>query len=273
MHYYQFNIADYRKDTHHLEPMEHYIYRFLMDSYYLNEKPIPKETQSVLRRLRLGSEHLKYLENVLNDFFVLGVDGWSHKRIDQEIGAYQAQCEKNAKNGKKGGRPKKQQLSEENKPKKTQSVISGNPSKSQKKPNQEPITNNQLKDNVAQVATVIDFLNNLAGTNYKPVENNLKLIRARLNEGYSIQDIENVIKSKCAEWLGTKDEKYLRPATLFGAEKFNNYFGQVGKGYKNESNNLDSLRDDELLGMADVLGIHHHGMYRKELIKAIEARQ
>lgn len=117
MHYYNFNIADYRKDTHHLEPIEHYIYRFLMDSYYLNEKPIPKETQSVLRRLRLGIEEQKSLENVLNDFFVLDDSGWHHKRIDSEISEYQAKCQKNAKNGKKGGRPKKQQLSEENKPK------------------------------------------------------------------------------------------------------------------------------------------------------------
>ncbi|MER2164727.1 MAG: DUF1376 domain-containing protein, partial [Psychrobacter alimentarius] len=35
MHYYSFNIADYKKDTAHLKPMEHYIYRSLIDLYYL----------------------------------------------------------------------------------------------------------------------------------------------------------------------------------------------------------------------------------------------
>jgi uncharacterized protein YdaU (DUF1376 family) len=143
MHYYSFNVADYRKDTHHLEPMEHYIYRFLMDSYYLNERPIPKETQTVMRRLRLATEHLKYLENVLNDFFTLADDGWHHGRIDLEISEYHGKCQTNAINGKKGGRSKKQGLTDENKPKKTQSVNFANRNESELKPNQEPLTNNQ----------------------------------------------------------------------------------------------------------------------------------
>ena len=85
MHYYQFNIGDYRKDTAHLSPIEHYIYRQLIDWYYLDEKPIPKITQSVMRRLSLGSEHEPALNNVLQDFFVSTKDGWRHGRIDREI--------------------------------------------------------------------------------------------------------------------------------------------------------------------------------------------
>ena len=56
MHYYKFNIADYRKDTGHLSTLEHGIYRQLIDWQYLDEKPIPLETQVVSRRLRLGSD-------------------------------------------------------------------------------------------------------------------------------------------------------------------------------------------------------------------------
>ena len=139
MHYYQFNIGDYRKDTQHLSPIEHYIYRQLIDSYYLDERPIPKETQPLLRRLSLGSEHEKDIQNILEDFFVFDADCgvWRHLRIDHDISEYRAMAEKNARNGKKGGRPKKE------KPKKTQSVSSGNPDESQKKPNQELETNNQ----------------------------------------------------------------------------------------------------------------------------------
>ena len=69
MHYYKFNISDYRKDTVHLTPIEHYIYRSLIDWYYLDELPIPKETQSVMRRLCLGIESVSLLQNVLNDLF------------------------------------------------------------------------------------------------------------------------------------------------------------------------------------------------------------
>lgn len=140
MHYYSFNIGDYRKDTIHLSRVEHGIYRDLIDWYYLEETPIPKETQSVIRRLRLDTEAEKTaLWNVLNDFFVLAEDGYRQARIDQEIADYHAQCEKNKRNGTKGGRPKG---------KKTQSVSSGLPVASQTdataNPNQEPLTNNQV---------------------------------------------------------------------------------------------------------------------------------
>ena len=131
MHYYKFNIADYRKDTGHLSTIEHGIYRQLIDWYYLDEQPIPEENQVVIRRLRLGSDEVKYLQNVLSDFFVLGKTGYTHKRIEVEIKDYHEQVEKNKNNGKLGGRPKK-----------TQSVISGLPDQSQNNPNQEPITNN-----------------------------------------------------------------------------------------------------------------------------------
>jgi len=131
MHYYKFNIADYRKDTGHLSTIEHGIYRQLIDWYYLDEQPIPEENQMVIRRLRLGSDEVIFLQNVLSDFFVLGKTGYTHKRIEVEIKDYHEQVEKNKNNGKLGGRPKK-----------TQSVISGLPDQSQNNPNHKPLTTN-----------------------------------------------------------------------------------------------------------------------------------
>jgi len=143
MHYYQFNIADYRKDTTHLSRLEHSIYRDLIDWYYLDEAPIPLETHSVMRRLRLVSEdEATALKNVLSDFFVRS-DGWRHLRIDQDIVEYHAMQAKNRANGKLGGRPKK-----------TQSVSSGLPVETQNEPpvkatnNQEPyISTTDVVDN------------------------------------------------------------------------------------------------------------------------------
>jgi uncharacterized protein YdaU (DUF1376 family) len=142
MHYYKFNIADYRKDTGHLSTVEHGIYRQLIDWYYLDEKPIPIETQVVMRRLRLGSEHEPALQNVLADFFVKGKDGYKQGRIDLEINEYHSQADKNRTNGKLGGRPKK-----------TQSVISGNPDKSESNPNHKPLTNKPLTNKPSSTAT------------------------------------------------------------------------------------------------------------------------
>lgn len=127
MHYYKFNIADYRKDTAHLSRLEHSIYRDLIDWYYLDEAPIPEETQTVSRRLRLVTqEEATALNSVLNDFFYFK-NGWHHKRIDMEIAEYNELCKKNKDNGKAGGRPKK-----------TQTVSSGNPDETDSKPNRNP---------------------------------------------------------------------------------------------------------------------------------------
>ena len=138
MHYYQFNIADYRKDTQHLTPIEHYIYRELMDLYYLDESPIPNKTQWVIRRLRLGSENDLDVTNVLEEFFELDGEEWMHKRINQEIDVYRSKAETARVNGSKGGRPKK--------PRKTHPVNLANPDVTQTKANHKPLTINQYKE-------------------------------------------------------------------------------------------------------------------------------
>lgn len=136
MHYYTFNVGDYRKDTGHLTTLEHGIYRQLLDWYYLDETPIPKETQTVIRRLRLGSDSdIQSLKNVLNDFFVLQDDGYHQGHCDVVIAKYHENADKNKVNGKLGGRPKK-----------TQSVILGNPTETELKGNHQPITINQEPD-------------------------------------------------------------------------------------------------------------------------------
>jgi len=44
MHYFQFNIADYKSHTAHLTLIEDMAYRRLLDWYYLHEKPIEAQT-------------------------------------------------------------------------------------------------------------------------------------------------------------------------------------------------------------------------------------
>ena len=131
MHYYKFNIADYRKDTGHLCTIEHGIYRQLIDWQYLDEQPIPLETQVVMRRLRLGSDDEKFLANVLSEFFEKTEKGYIQLRVSMELKGYQENAEKNKNNGKLGGRPKK-----------THPVILGNPNETQLKGNHKPLTIN-----------------------------------------------------------------------------------------------------------------------------------
>lgn len=71
---------------------------------------------------------------------------------------------------------------------------------------------------------VIDHLNQRAGTHYKATTaNTRKLIKARLKEGFTVEDLKLVVDKKCADWLNNRDmAQYLRPETLFGT-KFESY--------------------------------------------------
>lgn len=145
MHYYQFNIGDYAKATRHLSNLEDLAYRRLMDIYYDTEKPLISDVNKLARLINMR-DNTQEIENVLNDFFDLSDDGYSQKRINEEIEHYTSKADTARANGKKGGRPKKanaNQTGTEQEPKKTQSVILANPEETGLKANQEPITNNQ----------------------------------------------------------------------------------------------------------------------------------
>lgn len=131
MHYYQFNPSDYRKDTVHLNKLEHYIYRFLIDWYYLDEEPIPLETQWVARRLQLGTqEEADALHSVLSEFFERTEEGYKHSRIERDLVKYSALLERNRINGSKGGRGRK---------------ATGNPLGSQSEPTGKATNNQRTK--------------------------------------------------------------------------------------------------------------------------------
>lgn len=74
------------------------------------------------------------------------------------------------------------------------------------------------------IEEVVNHLNSRAGTHYKATTaNTRKLIKARLKEGFTVDEIKLVIDKKCADWLNNRDMvQYLRPETLFG-NKFESY--------------------------------------------------
>ena len=130
MHYYQFNIGDYIKSTHHLDDKEDLIYRRLLDLAYTTENPLPKEPEKVARLIRLGYE-LEKTQAILEEFFTLTETGWIQKRIEAELKRYRSKARTARANGKAGGRPAG-----------TQKKPSGFPEVTQKKAKHKPITNN-----------------------------------------------------------------------------------------------------------------------------------
>lgn len=73
---------------------------------------------------------------------------------------------------------------------------------------------------------VIDYLNQQTGKQYKSTtKKNQTVIRARIDEGFTLDDFKKVIDNKVTEWKNSDMAKYLRPETLFGT-KFEGYLNQ-----------------------------------------------
>jgi uncharacterized protein YdaU (DUF1376 family) len=84
MHYYQFNIGDYKSHTEHLSDLEDLAYRRMLDWYYLHEAPLPIDPAEIARLIRMRS-HTDCIAVVLREFFVRTPNGWTNHRADQEI--------------------------------------------------------------------------------------------------------------------------------------------------------------------------------------------
>ncbi|EKZ6910763.1 conserved phage C-terminal domain-containing protein [Listeria monocytogenes] len=82
-------------------------------------------------------------------------------------------------------------------------------------------------DDTSIFKNIIDFLNENAETNYRhTTQVNQTLIRARLKDGFTVEDFKKVIIIKCKDWKNDSAmSQYLRPGTLFGT-KFESYLNQ-----------------------------------------------
>ena len=70
---------------------------------------------------------------------------------------------------------------------------------------------------------VISYLNLKAKKNFKvDTASHHKFIKARIKEGYTLEDFKKVVDIMSTKWVGTEYEQYLQPQTLFG-NKMDNY--------------------------------------------------
>jgi uncharacterized protein YdaU (DUF1376 family) len=102
MHYYTFNIGDYRRQTHHLTLVEHGIYRSLLDTYYLKEEPLCADHAQLMRSHSIRTEEEQTaFNNVISDFFTLHDEGYRHHVCDRIIDKYHEKSEKARKSAAK----------------------------------------------------------------------------------------------------------------------------------------------------------------------------
>ncbi|WP_346891677.1 conserved phage C-terminal domain-containing protein [Clostridium sp. UBA3887] len=79
---------------------------------------------------------------------------------------------------------------------------------------------------------IIEYLNLKTGKNFRSsTKITIRLIKARLSEGFTIEDFKTVIDNMKYKWTGTKFQQYLVPTTLFG-NKFETYLNQERKQEK-----------------------------------------
>ena len=104
--------------------------------------------------------------------------------------------------------------------------VGNRPSKpSQEKPSQTNI----------YIAEIISDLNSKSGKTYQPESAaTVRLVTALLNRKFTVDQFKHVHTVKCAEWLKTDMEKYLRPSTLYGSH-FEEYLNQGKSTVKSEA--------------------------------------
>lgn len=140
MHYFQFNIGDYRAATAHLSNDEDLAYRRLLDMYYDTEQKIPLDIQWVARRIRLD---YATVQAVLLDMFEKQEDGWFHARCDEVIKQYKEFAEAGKRGAAKrwGNRGVTHTNGEANSPPNPSPIATNN---------YKPITNNQKLSSVSK---------------------------------------------------------------------------------------------------------------------------
>lgn len=99
MHYYQFNIGDYASHTRHLDLDEDLAYRRLLDMYYLHERPLNADSAVVAKQIGMR-EKVQVVQDVLNEFFQLGDEGWVNDRADKEIKHFHSKIQQASRAGK-----------------------------------------------------------------------------------------------------------------------------------------------------------------------------
>lgn len=90
---------------------------------------------------------------------------------------------------------------------------------------------------VETTRNVIGLLNERGGFRYDTeAPGNRTKIKRLLTKGYTENQMMKVVAIKCKKWKGDpKFEQYLRPSTLFGPEKFDDYVGEYDHEVYKES--------------------------------------
>lgn len=110
MHSYQHNIKTFNNATRHLTHVERALYRDLIELYYDTEQPLPaRDIDALCRRVLARSDDEKAaVKCILDEFFVLTGDVYTHDYCDEVIDQYKRVQTSKAIAGKASAKARKE---------------------------------------------------------------------------------------------------------------------------------------------------------------------
>lgn len=227
MYYYKHHIGDFRSGTANMTRQERWLYRDMLDVYYDKEQPLPIDIQDVCDSIGATDEEVRLIAKILRLKFNQTETGWVHERCEIELNTYRANGDTARENGKKGGRPRKNNPAGSNPvasgmPSGTQREPTGNPEESGSQANHKPLTTNQepltnkVKPTVPpegvtdDVREVFAYWQGQRGHERAKLDDKRKkAIKARLKDGYTVGDLFNAIDgiSRSTYHMGQNDSR------------------------------------------------------------------
>ena len=196
MHYYQFNPKNYMSKTSFLEPMEDLAYRRMLDHCYLTELPLPCDIDEIAMLIRMRS-HCDSIKTVLRYFFELTDGGYINETVSKVIADYHSKSVKAKASADARWEREREKRANESNSNANASEDDANAMRNdcESNANKEQETKNKEQILKTNVLSVFDFWK----TTYKKTDRTIlkggreTKIKARLNEGYSVDEIKQAI--------------------------------------------------------------------------------
>ena len=97
-----------------------------------------------------------------------------------------------------------------------------------KKLRSEEVSDSLSSELDAGIEAVIEKLNDVTGQKLlSTTKVHRENISARLNEGFTVEQLVSIVECKAAEWMGTRFQSYLKPENLFRPKNFHKNLSQA----------------------------------------------
>jgi len=292
MHYYQKNIGDYYKKAGRLSMLQHGAYTLLIDACYDRER-FPTLEEAIEWSWASTSEEIEAVKFVLAKFFHLSVDNYVQSRVETELEKYKItglinQLIAFSREARKKKRDSFAVACDELRDKikndplsKTHaawsSVIEALVKQHETAPNQEPITNNHKPiTNLKDTSQAPKFDSTAAFDKFwlaypsrtgskGSKKKSLAKFKSSCKTGEDFDLIMKGLNNHISAW---SDPNYIPMVTTW----LNGDCWNDDVYSPEQKTDLNDLVNDELFKMAEGMGIHTQGLYRKDLINAIQAK-